>query len=76
MKPTQAKSKSVYYKIKKVVYPFCIIGVLCVNNLCRRCTLLFFLLFRSYGNVYYPCNWVESSATNAYSTCVLGQLTR
>lgn len=77
MKPTQAKSRWFHYKDKRVVYSFCIIGVLCVNSLCRRCTpLFFFMLFRSYGNVYYPYNRVESSATNAYSTCVLGQLTR
>ena len=43
MKPTQAKSRWFHYKDKRVVYSFCIIGVLCVNNLCRRCTPLFFL---------------------------------
>lgn len=42
MKPTQAKSRWFHYKDKRVVYSFCIIGVLCVNNLCRRCTPLFF----------------------------------
>lgn len=35
MKPTQAKSRLFYYKDKRVVYSFCIIGVLCVNSLCR-----------------------------------------
>ena len=35
MKPTQAKSRLFYYKDKRVVYCFCIIGVLCVNSLCR-----------------------------------------
>ena len=39
-------------------------------------TIMFFMLFSSYGNVYYPCNEIKTSATNAYSTCVLGQLTR
>ena len=43
MKPTQAKSRLFYYKDKRAVYSFCIIGVLCVNSLCRRCTPLFFL---------------------------------
>ena len=43
MKPTQAKSRWFHYKDKRVVYSFCIIGVLCVNSLCRRCTPLFFL---------------------------------
>lgn len=35
MKPTQAKSRLFYYKDKRAVYSFCIIGVLCVNSLCR-----------------------------------------
>lgn len=35
MKPTQAKSRLFYYKEKRAVYSFCIIGVLCVNSLCR-----------------------------------------
>lgn len=35
MKPTQAKSRWFHYKDKRVVYSFCIIGVLCVNSLCR-----------------------------------------
>ena len=43
MKPTQAKSRLFYYKDKRAVYSFCIIGVLCANSLCRRCTLLCFL---------------------------------
>ena len=64
MKPTWAKSRWFHYKDKRVVYSFCIIGVLCVNNLCRRCTPLFFY------------NGVVFSATITYSTCVLGQLTR
>ena len=76
MKPTWAKSRWFHYKDKRVVYSFCIIGVLCVNNLCRRCTPLFFMLFRTYGKVCYPCNGVVFSATITYSTCVLGQLTR
>ena len=43
MKPTQAKSRLFYYKDKRAVYSFCIIGVLCVNSLCRWCTPLCFL---------------------------------
>ena len=35
MKPTQAKSRLFYYKDKRAVYSFYIIGVLCVNSLCR-----------------------------------------
>ena len=35
MKPTQAKSRLFYYKDKRAVYSFCIIGVLCVNSLYR-----------------------------------------
>ena len=35
MKPTQAKSRLFYYKDKRAVYSFCIIGVLCVNSFCR-----------------------------------------
>ena len=35
MKPNQAKSRLFYYKDKRAVYSFCIIGVLCVNSLCR-----------------------------------------
>ena len=35
MKPSQAKSRLFYYKDKRAVYSFCIIGVLCVNSLCR-----------------------------------------
>jgi len=35
MKPTQAKPRLFYYKDKRAVYSFCIIGVLCVNSLCR-----------------------------------------
>ena len=35
MKPTQAKSRLFYYKDKRAVYSFCIIGVLCLNSLCR-----------------------------------------
>lgn len=35
MKPTQAKFRLFYYKDKRAVYSFCIIGVLCVNSLCR-----------------------------------------
>lgn len=35
MKPTQAKSRLFYYKDKRAVYSFCIIGVLFVNSLCR-----------------------------------------
>ena len=35
MKLTQAKSRLFYYKDKRAVYSFCIIGVLCVNSLCR-----------------------------------------
>lgn len=35
MKPTQTKSRLFYYKDKRAVYCFCIIGVLCVNSLCR-----------------------------------------
>lgn len=35
MKPTQAKSRLFYYKDRRAVYSFCIIGVLCVNSLCR-----------------------------------------
>jgi len=43
MKPTQAKSRLFYYKDRRAVYSFCIIGVLCVNSLCRWCTPLCFL---------------------------------
>jgi len=43
LKPTQAKSRLFYYKDKRAVYSFCIIGVLCVNSLCRWCTPLCFL---------------------------------
>ena len=35
MKPTQAKFRLFYYKDKRAVYSFCIIGVLSVNSLCR-----------------------------------------
>ena len=35
MKLTQAKFRLFYYKDKRAVYSFCIIGVLCVNSLGR-----------------------------------------
>ena len=35
MKPTHAKSRLNYYKDKRAVYSIYIIGVLCVNSLCR-----------------------------------------
>ena len=35
MKPTLAKPRLFYYKDKRAVYSFCIIGVLFVNSLCR-----------------------------------------